>query len=398
MRLINLPRWAAPAAPRRLASVITVCVATVGIGACGSSSSSSSATTPSASSTATLAAATNGHIAFPVPGQLQCGATATSDDPCKLPAAPPAGKHVRIGFFGLSNNSYTDGALAEVQKVAASNNASVTDTRNPFDPAAEVRQVQDALAANKFDAYILEPENPPALLPLFKQMIAKGIPVTTFVLENGADQSTGKLQMPGQTLSIVTPPTEAGQQIADGTVAACQNKNPCNVAIIRGTPVLPFDTAKLQGLTSVLATHPNIKVVGTVAGQYSGSVARTVTENLLTAHPNINVIASMSDQMSVGAEQAIKAAGKSTSQILIASSGAGQNGLAALRAGRWYSSGLTLPGNEGYATAIAAIAAARGVKLSLGIDTMQTRGSIPLVPSQSNKAQWAGFSGDWSGV
>ncbi len=388
----NIRRMATGAAVLAVAAVLTACSSS-GSGSSSSGSSSGSSTGSSGSDVSTSSS-----IVFPSGGKPSCGATSTSDDPCKLPAAPPSGKSVKIGFFGVANNSYTDGAFAQAKKVASANNATIKDIRNPFDPAAELRQIQDALSAHQYDAYIVEPENPPALAPLFKQMIAQKLPLATFVLENGADETTGKPQLEGQTLSVVAPPTEIGQLAGQATVQACANRNPCNVGIVRGSPVLPFDTARLKGLTGELSKHSNIKVVDTVEGDYDARTARTATQNLLSAHGNVNVIASLADQMSTGVEQAITAAGKSTKNILITSMGAGATGVKAVRAGRWYATVLDLPGNEGYGCAVAVIAAARGTKISLGIDELSARGTIPLVLSKSNASQWSNFQGDWTGA
>lgn len=364
----------------------------VTLAACGSDSDSSSGD----DNTSTGPAAT-GTISFPSGGEPKCGATATSDDPCELPAAPPEGKEVRIGFFGLSNNSYTDAAFAQAKKVAEANNATIKDIRNPFDPAEEVRQIQDALSGNQFDAYIVQPENPAALAPLFKQMSSQKIPFATFVLPNGNDQSTGKLQFEGQVLSIIAPPTEVGRLAGESTVEACKDIDPCKVGIIRGAAVLPFDTARLKGLTDALAKSDNIEVVDTREGAYDARASRAATQDMLSAHGDLTVIASLADQMSIGIEQALKAAGKTTDDIKLTSMGAGASGIEAVKAGRWYSTVLDLPGNEGYASAIAVISAARGEKISLGIDEFTTRGDIPLVLSQTNLDEWKTFEGDWTG-
>jgi hypothetical protein len=126
-------------------------------------------------------------------GKVTCAASAASDDPCKIPAAPPSGKKVRIGFFALADNTFATAAEKGVRDTARKYNATVTTLLlNPFNPTIEQSQLRDSIAADKFDAYIVEPVNPPALESLFRQLIAKRIPLTTFGLHWRASMATSQ--------------------------------------------------------------------------------------------------------------------------------------------------------------------------------------------------------------
>lgn len=331
-------------------------------------------------------------------GKVKCGATRLGDDPCRLPAKPPPGKHVRIAFFGISGVDYTVVVQKAVIATAKANNASVDVFLNPFDPALEARQLQDAIAQDKYDAYIIEPVNPSALKPLMKQLVKKGRPFSTWVLTNGTNDASAKLQFPGQTLQSTRTPASQADDLAAGTIAACGKKNPCNVGYIRGLPVLPFDNAMVKSFKASFARRPNIKVVSTVIGEYSTAGARKAMQDLLQAHPDVDVVATHSDGMTLGAEQAVKAAGIKAGQIKYTSMGGGSYSVKAIKAGRWFSSALVLPTNEGIINAIAVISAARGVKLSLGIATIDTRGPLPSNLSRTNLRSWRNFKGQYLGI
>jgi ribose transport system substrate-binding protein len=370
-------------------------LATAGLAACGSDDSSGSGAT--ASSTATQSAATpKGPLTLPT-GKVTCGATSLGDDPCRLPSAPPSGKKVRIGYFALANNTFAAAMEQGVKDTAAQHGATVTTFLNPFDPAVQQSQIRAALAANKFDAYIVEPINPPALRPLFKQMVTKGLPFATVGVINGTNNSVAKLTFPGQTFQTARPTDTFEADAADTIGEVCRGIDPCRVGIVRGTAVLTFDTSEYKVLLSSLKKYPNVQVAATVFGKYLSGASRTAVQNMLSAHPDVNVVTTFGDQMSVGAEQAIKAGGKAK-QIKIISAGGGTTAIAAIKAGRWYASVLTLPQNEGVMGATAVIAAARGTKLSLGVAAIDTRGSLPRVLSQRNKSQWSSFAGQWSGL
>jgi ribose transport system substrate-binding protein len=362
--------------------------------ACGSNSTNNNKS--SATGAATTAAKPTGPVILPT-GKVTCGASAASDDPCKIPAAPPSGKKVRIGFFALANNTFATAAEKGVRDTARKYNATVTTLLNPFNPTVQQSQLRDSIAANKFDAYIVEPVNPPALKPLFRQLIAKGVPLTTFGLTNGPDDSTAKIQLAGQTLQTSRTPVSQGIDAAKAVAEACAGKSACRVGVIRGTAVLAFDTNMAKALNGELSKSPTVKVVGTAFGQYLGGPSRTAMQNLLTAHPDLDVVVTLGDQMTVGAEQAIKAAGK-TQQVRIVSMGGGTTAINAIRAGRWFSSTLVLPENEGILNAVAAISAARGQRLSLGIASIDTRGRLPVNLTRDNVADWRNFGGQWSGL
>lgn len=331
-------------------------------------------------------------------GKVKCGATRLGDDPCKIPGKPPAGKHVKIAFFGISGVDYTVVVQKAVLKTAKENNASVDVFLNPFDPALEARQLQDAIAQDKYDAYIIEPVNPAALKPLMKQLVKKGRPFSTWVLTNGTNDRTAKLQFPGQTLQTSRPPASQAEDLAAGTVAACGKKKPCNVGYIRGLPVLAFDNAMVKAFKAAIARHSNIKIVSTVIGEYSTAGARKAMQDMLQAHPDVDVVATHSDGMTLGAEQAVKAAGIKAGRIKYTSMGGGSYSVKAITEGRWFSSALVLPTNEGIINTIAVISAARGVKLSLGVATIDTRGSLPSNLARTNLKSWRNFKGQYLGI
>ncbi|ADB50513.1 sugar ABC transporter substrate-binding protein [Conexibacter woesei] len=379
----------------RRAAALAALASCVALAACGGSSSSDEPA-GSATATARAAAGAKGPITLPT-GKVKCGETPNGDDPCLVPAAPPEGEEVRIGFFALANNTFASAAEKGVRETASKYGATVTTLLNPFNPSVQQAQLRDSIAANKFDAYIVEPVNPPALAPLFKQLIDKGIPVTTFGLTNGPDDSTARIQLEGQTLQTSRTPVSQGQDAAKAAVEACDGKDPCKVAILRGTAVLAFDTNMAKALTAELDKSSNVDVVATGFGQYLGGPSRTAMQNILTAEPDVDVLVTLGDQMTVGAEQAIRAAGK-TDQIKIVSMGAGTTAAKAVKDGRWYSSTMVLPQNEGVLNAVAAIAAARGQEMSVGIASIDTRGELPLNITRDNTAEWQEFVPQWSGL
>jgi ribose transport system substrate-binding protein len=163
---------------------------------------------------------------------------------------------IKVGFFGLANNTTTTALLDQAAKVGQGINATVVPVLNPFDPQEQQQQLQDAIAAHQFDAYILEPINPPALRPVFEQLVSQGIPFGTVELTNGTDNTTAKAQLPGQTIQVNRTPASTGMDLAKSTAEACGDVSPCKIALIAGVAALPVDQAQLKTFKSELASHP----------------------------------------------------------------------------------------------------------------------------------------------
>jgi ABC-type sugar transport system substrate-binding protein len=376
-------------------------VAAVAVTGCGSSSGSNStgssaSASPAASTGNSSGSGQSGPIVLPT-GKVHCGATSISDDPCKIPAAPPTGKHVTIGYFGLANNTFSAAIYKGIQEEAAKYNASVTPLLNPFSFSVQESQMRDSLAAQKFDAYIVFPFAPGAIRAQFQQMVSQHIPFATVGSNNGPTNSSAKLTFPGQTLQISRPDNSYAVDEANVTKQVCQSIKDCQVGFIRGTAALNFDTSEYQAYVNAIKSSPNIKLVQTVFGNYLSSDSETAMKSMITVHPDLNVVVTLGDQMSQGAALALQAVNKLT-QVKIISAGGGTTAVAAIKAHRWYASAVTLPLNEGIIAADAVISAVRGHKLSLGIANIDTRGDLPSILTQTNEAQWKNYQGQWSGL
>ena len=77
----------------------------------------------------------------------------------------------------------------------------------------------------------------------------------------------------------------------------------------------------------------SIKVVAEQEAQFAADPAVQAMQNILQAQSDIDVVTTDGDQMTFGAEQAIKSAGRKG--IALTGNGGGKLGLTAIRAGRW---------------------------------------------------------------
>lgn len=344
------------------------------------------------------ATATSGNGPALPSGPIKCGASSTGDDPCLMPSEPPSGDNVKIMFSYWRNNSYSQAAYEAAKKTAEEYGAEVSGvTFDSASPTEQVSQLQDAISSDAYDAYIVEPDDPPALKAILEQAMSQGKPVASFTLINGTDNKTAKIQLPGQTLQIANPPFADGESMGKMAVDACKGVDPCEIAFLRGIAAIPFDQARYEGFLKAIEGSPNVKLVATGESEYSIAGGVKATQDILQAHPNIKAIISLADQGAHGAQQVVEEQGK---QIAITGSGGSTYGVAAVRSGDWFGDTLLLPESEGVACAIATIAAARGVETELGINSGTMSKEVPPYMDQTTKSSWppSSFKGQWSGA
>ena len=113
---------------------------------------------------------------------------------------------------------------------------------------------------------------------------------------------------------------------------------------------------------------------------------------MLQANPDVNLIATTGDQMTLGAEDAVKGAGKE-GDVTLLGDGASVQGIEAVNQDRWFSSNVYLPFDEGKDSAQIAINAARGIEPKQTAILLRQQSPIgPIYTQQTTKH----FDPQWS--
>jgi ribose transport system substrate-binding protein len=307
-------------------------------------------------------------------------------------------KTVRIAVLLSSTaNTYEQADLKGIKAAAAKFGGTVSKVFDAgFDASKQSAQVTDAITAKQYDAFVIVPQAGNVLVPQIKDAVKAGIKVVCLLSPCGSNQQSNARQIPGYVTTVGYQFAENGADIGKAIVAACKSLNPCNVVYEPG--LLSFSTEKFRtdGLTAYLKKYPHIKIVAQQEGKYLANAGRTAMQNMLQAHPDVNVAASSGDQMTLGMEQAVKAAGM-TKKVALIGNGASVPGVAAVKAGRWYATVANLPYTEGYLGAKYAIQAANGTPLSKipgFVDDLKFSSVGTTVITKANsgkfKAEWAG--------
>jgi ribose transport system substrate-binding protein len=271
------------------------------------------------------------------------------------------GKHVNIAHFvAIQANPVEQVIIRAGQDVGAAENATVTVFDSNNDVQRELANCQDAIASQKYDAFVLKAVSGPPLESCARNAIAAGIPVVVQGTALGPKQTTAP-QVKGIVGTVVTLSTTNGVAVADLTNRACvaAKASPCKVIYLFG-PVT-FDYASITRQTfldRVQANYHSMQVVGQAAANFDADTAGNEARQLLQVHPDVNVIVNDCDPCAVATEKVVADLGK-TGTILVVGAGGSQTGVDAIKAGRQFGDTVILPASEARAAVEMAIKAAR---------------------------------------
>jgi ribose transport system substrate-binding protein len=159
---------------------------------------------------------------------------------------------------------------------------------------------------------IIAPLNSDGWDSVFAKASAKHIPIITIDRKINADPCKNYLTFIGSDFA------EQGKRAADEMAKALDNKG--TVAILLGAPGNNVTTLRTSGFKDELAkVAPGIKISFEQTGNFAREDGQKVTEQLLQSNPDINGIYGENDEMALGAEVALKGAGKKAGDVKLVS-------------------------------------------------------------------------------
>ena len=219
--------------------------------------------------------------------------------------------------------------------MAAEHGAETAIYDGQFNAELQYNQIEDVLAGGNFDAFIVLPNDTVGIAGAFEQVIAAGTPIATTLFPVGPDLNTLEPQVEGITATVASLPVPGATLQAEDLAAHCEGVNPCNVVILIGAKIFPFDVLRMETFMGVFDKHENIDVVAVGEGWYDPDTSLTVMTDILQANPEIHAIISVGDQQLLGAEIALEVAGHNVPDLYISGGGAATVSIEAIREGRW---------------------------------------------------------------
>ncbi len=310
-------------------------------------------------------------------------------------AAAATAQTKKIAYFAAaSQNGFNQATYAGVEEKAKELGYETAIFDGKFDAAHQYSQIEDVLASGNYAGFIVAPNDTVGIAGAFEQVIAAGTPIATVLFPVGPDLTTLEPQVEGITATVASPPVPGATSQAEAVVAECEGRDPCNVVIIIGAKIFPFDNLRLETFQKVLAAHDNIKVVAVGEGWYSPDNSLTAMTDILQANSDVHVVLSNADQHLVGVEIALEAAGYTPSDLFLSGGGAAAIAIDAIREGRWDATLAYFPKTMG-ALAMEQIANAIEGKPVTQVINMDTAGPLEAMIDKAVLDANPDFKGEW---
>ena len=169
----------------------------------------------------------------------------------------------------------------------------------------------ETLIQKKVDIIVMLPHSGKALTPVAEKINEAGIPL--IVVDRAIESENYYAFIGGDNYGI-------GQAAARYLGEKLGGEG--NVVEVMGLAGISVTTERHDGFINTLKDEfPEIKVLSSLAADFSADKAMTVTEGLLQAHENIDAIYSHDDDMNVGVLQALKASGRDDKIIVTGAGG-----------------------------------------------------------------------------
>lgn len=300
----------------------------------------------------------------------------------------------RIAVFSpLGNNDYVLSAERGVREIVEAAGGTVMTFDAGFDPAEQLNQVEDAITAGTFDAFVIYSVDGIGITVGTDAAAAAGIPVIALDAPIHTDRTT---LVPWRSVDGQVARTGIGDgtEIGRAIVMACEGIERCDVAFLIGFAGFPLDLDRLAAVEDVIAPHDHIQIVATAAGLYTREGGFEASTDIVQAHPQLRVIASVGDQMTLGAELAVDDAGLLDSVQLIGN-GASRDGYDAVAQGRWFATIANIPYTNGRIAGQMALQAIDGTLIIRSVDMYGQSPPIPASGAVITQENVGDFTPEW---
>ncbi|WP_041840543.1 ABC transporter substrate-binding protein [Actinoplanes friuliensis] len=246
-------------------------------------------------------------------------------------SAAPGAKSCTLEQFGGTKIDLKTAKVGFSQSEKEANPFRIAETKSIKDEAAKLgipagnlqttnansqfnKQISDVeqMIDSGVQLLVIAPLNSDGWDSVFAKASAKKIPIITIDRKINATSCTDYLTFIGSDFE------EQGKRAADKMAAALGNKG--TVAILLGAPGNNVTTLRTKGFKDQIAkVAPEIKISFEQTGQFSREEGQKVSEQLLQSNSDINGIYAENDEMALGAEVALKGAGKKAGDVKIVS-------------------------------------------------------------------------------
>lgn len=310
-------------------------------------------------------------------------------------AGASSAEDFNIAFFAASSqNGFNQAIYDGIEEKAKELGVSTEMYDGQFNASHQYSQIEDVLASGKFDGFVLMANDTVGIAGAVEQIGAAGKPVVSTLFPIGPDLKTLDRQVDGLTATVASPPADGAREQAKEVVEFCKDKDPCNVVIMIGQLIFPFDNLRYETFREVLDAEDNIKVVATGEGSYSPDVSLTAMTDILQANSDIHAVLSNADQHLVGVEIALDAAGYNVPDLFLSGGGAANIAITAIREGRWDATLAYFPKSMGSIALDMVVKKLKGEEIAESVN-MDEVGPMPFIINKAVLDANPDFVGEW---
>ena len=174
-------------------------------------------------------------------------------------------------------------------------------------------QIVENLIQSKVSALCVTPSGSKEVVPAIVKANRAGIPVV--IVDTRVDPQSLK-QAGGQVAGFIGSDNfEGGKLAGEFIVKRLGGKG--KVAILEGIPGHETGDSRLKGLHSAFEGHPDIQIVASQTANWERDQGYNVFQNILQSHPDVQALFACSDLMALGAVEAIAAAKKTGTIVVV---------------------------------------------------------------------------------
>jgi ribose transport system substrate-binding protein len=164
-------------------------------------------------------------------------------------------------------------------------------------PESQVSDIETMLASGVDGLVVLAMESAP-LTPIAKKASERGVYVVN--VDRGFTEPVADVFLEGDNAAFGRKAAEFMAKKLGGTG---------KILVLRGIPST-VDTARFEAFTSALKATPGIQLLDAQAGEWNQEKSYKVTQTMLLKHPQVDAVWAADDDMALGAEKALKEAGR----------------------------------------------------------------------------------------
>jgi ribose transport system substrate-binding protein len=247
-------------------------------------------------------------VALIAAGALTVAMTACgAGDPSKQASDAPSGaaKQLRIGVTVYDMSSFITAGKEGMEAYAKANNIELLWNAANLDVSTQANQM-DQLINAKVDAIVVVPVQADSLQPQVAAAKAAGVPIIPVNAALNSKDISGNVQPDD---------VKAGEQ--EMTMMADKLGGKGNIVILQGPLGQSGEIDRQKGIENVLAKNPGIKVLAKDTANWKRDEAVNKTKNWISAYgKDIDGVVAQNDDMGLGASQALKESGSTTTPIV----------------------------------------------------------------------------------